>query len=221
MNKRRKAMLLLLGLSLTLWGCAVGLTSSASAPELDALAAAVAKASFRDQGAVKVSVLDADETNRLCSAADVAGKPLDALVAERLMAQNRQSVRWPSDGQFLGDWREGEKIAQSGRGLTFTDDPKAANGGNCYNCHQIHRAEIAYGNIGPSLDHYAQRHGVGDPSSPQAQPALKYTWSQLWNAKAFNACSAMPRFGHSGILTETQLRHLMALLLDPKSPVNQ
>jgi sulfur-oxidizing protein SoxX len=31
----------------------------------------------------------------------------------------------------------------------------------------------------------------------------------------------MPRFGHNGILTETQLRHLMALLLDPKSPVNQ
>jgi sulfur-oxidizing protein SoxX len=31
----------------------------------------------------------------------------------------------------------------------------------------------------------------------------------------------MPRFGHAGLMNETQLRHLMALLLDPKSPVNQ
>jgi sulfur-oxidizing protein SoxX len=31
----------------------------------------------------------------------------------------------------------------------------------------------------------------------------------------------MPRAGHKGILTEQQLKHVMALLLDPKSPVNQ
>jgi sulfur-oxidizing protein SoxX len=31
----------------------------------------------------------------------------------------------------------------------------------------------------------------------------------------------MPRFGHAGILTEDQMRHVMALLLDPKSPVNE
>jgi sulfur-oxidizing protein SoxX len=43
----------------------------------------------------------------------------------------------------------------------------------------------------------------------------------LWNARGYNACSNMPRFGHNGILTEAQLQHLMALLLDPKSPVNQ
>jgi len=31
----------------------------------------------------------------------------------------------------------------------------------------------------------------------------------------------MPRFGHNKLLDETQLKNLMALLLDPKSPVNQ
>ena len=31
----------------------------------------------------------------------------------------------------------------------------------------------------------------------------------------------MPRFGHAGMLDETQLKNIMALLLDPKSPVNQ
>jgi sulfur-oxidizing protein SoxX len=31
----------------------------------------------------------------------------------------------------------------------------------------------------------------------------------------------MPRFGHFKLLDEEQIRHIMALLLDPKSPVNQ
>jgi sulfur-oxidizing protein SoxX len=31
----------------------------------------------------------------------------------------------------------------------------------------------------------------------------------------------MPRFGHKNLLNEQQLRDIMALLLDPKSPVNQ
>ena len=36
-----------------------------------------------------------------------------------------------------------------------------------------------------------------------------------------SACSSMPRFGHMGILDETKMKHLMALLLDPASPVNK
>jgi sulfur-oxidizing protein SoxX len=31
----------------------------------------------------------------------------------------------------------------------------------------------------------------------------------------------MPRFGDAGILTEAQIKDVMALLLDPASPVNQ
>jgi sulfur-oxidizing protein SoxX len=31
----------------------------------------------------------------------------------------------------------------------------------------------------------------------------------------------MPRFGHSRILTEEQVRDVVALLMDPASPVNQ
>jgi sulfur-oxidizing protein SoxX len=30
----------------------------------------------------------------------------------------------------------------------------------------------------------------------------------------------MPRFGHNGMLNQVQVQHLMALLLDPSSPVN-
>ena len=60
-----------------------------------------------------------------------------------------------------------------------------------------------------------------DPQSAEAKPIVEYTWTKLWNAKAYNACSGMPRFGHAGLLDETQLKNLMALILDPKSPVNQ
>ncbi|HZV94210.1 MAG TPA: sulfur oxidation c-type cytochrome SoxX, partial [Caldimonas sp.] len=34
-------------------------------------------------------------------------------------------------------------------------------------------------------------------------------------------CSIMPRFGAAHILTTKQMQDIMALLLDPNSPVNQ
>ena len=113
--------------------------------------------------------------------------------------------------------------AQSGRGMTWSDksaDPNV-NGGNCYNCHQLSKQEISYGTIGPSLYHYGRLRGVTDPSSAAARPIVEYTWGKLWNTRAFAACSNMPRFGHQGLLNEQQLKDLMALLLDPKSPINQ
>jgi sulfur-oxidizing protein SoxX len=50
---------------------------------------------------------------------------------------------------------------------------------------------------------------------------VEYTWGKIWNAKAYNACSNMPRAGHAGVLNEAQVRHIVALLLDPASPVNK
>lgn len=199
-------------------GCATG----PSVSELNDLARQVAKASFRDEGIVKADkVLNADETSRLCSEADVAGKPLDEATAKRIEETNFKAIKWPSDGKFLGDWKQGEAIAQSGRGLTFTDDAKTVNGGNCYNCHQIDQKEISFGTIGPSLYNYGKIRGVTDPDSAAAKPIVEYTWGKIWNSKAYNACSNMPRAGHMGILSEAQVRHVVALLLDPHSPVNK
>jgi len=50
---------------------------------------------------------------------------------------------------------------------------------------------------------------------------LVYTWNRINNSKAYNACSNMPRFGHFNLLTQEQMQDVMALLLDPQSPVNQ
>jgi sulfur-oxidizing protein SoxX len=217
MKSKYKITLSFLAVAAISAGCA----TAPSLAELDKITNDIVKASFRDQGIVKAAVLDTDDTNRLCSAADVAGKPLDEKTALALEQANFKLIKWPTVGQFLGDWKEGEKIAQSGRGMTWTDTAGAANGGNCYNCHQMSKAEISFGTIGPSLYNFGKLRGVSDPASPEAKPMLEYTWGKIWNSKAYNACSNMPRAGHSGILTEIQVRHIVALLLDPKSPVNQ
>lgn len=201
----------------TVVGCA-----TVSGADADKLAADMVKTGFRSQGIAKVERVTAiDETLQACNAADVAGKPLDAATAKRLEEANLKTIKWPSDGKFLGDWKEGEKIAQSGRGMTWTDNDKTANGGNCYNCHQISKEEISFGTIGPSLYNYGKIRGVTDPAGAAAKPVVEYTWGKIWNAKAYNACSNMPRSGHMGNLNETQVRHIMALLLDPASPVNK
>ena len=217
MNTKYKNLLSVLILGSFLSGC----SSNPSTVDLDKITAEVVKASFRDEGIVKAALLDTDETNKVCSAADVMGKPLDEATSKAIEAANLKSVKWPTNGKFLGDWQEGEKLAQSGRGLTWTDDAKTPNGGNCYNCHQIDKKEISFGTIGPSLYNYGKLRGVKDPASPDAKAIVEYTWGKVWNAKAYNACSNMPRAGHMGILTEAQVAHIVALLVDPKSPVNQ
>jgi sulfur-oxidizing protein SoxX len=218
MNKRIKFGLVAAAAAFLVAGCA----SLPSSAELDQMTDAIVKASFRTQGQATVDrVLAADETNRLCSQADVAGKPLDEKVAKAIEASNLKTIKWPSDGRFLGDWKQGEVIAQSGRGLTWTDPTKMANGGNCYNCHQMAPKEISFGTLGPSLYQYGKLRGVSDPSSPASKPIVEYTWGKIWNSKAYNACSNMPRAGHAGVLTEDQVRHIVALLLDPNSPVNK
>jgi sulfur-oxidizing protein SoxX len=206
-----------LAAGLLLAGCA----ARAPTPDYDALTARMMAGSFRDQGIAKVDRLQQDASNAACSQAQGGRPPEDSVLAIQQAAL--QSVRMPADGQFIGDWRAGEKLAQDGRGMTWSDKSTApqANGGSCYNCHQIAKEEISYGTIGPSLYHYGKNRGVSDPQSASARPVVQYTWSKLWNAKAYNACSGMPRFGHAGLLDEKQLKDLMALILDPNSPVNR
>jgi sulfur-oxidizing protein SoxX len=196
-----------------------GCASAPSSADLDRQAVTAIKGSFRDQGIAKVDRLNQDLGQQACSS-PTAPPPE---VAKQIEAASLASVKWPAGGQYLGDWRQGEKLAQNGRGMTWTDKSAAPkdNGANCYNCHQIDKKEISFGTIGPSLWNYGKLRGVKDVADPSSSAIVQYTWSKLWNSKAYAACSNMPRFGHMGLLDEDQLRHVMALLLDPRSPVNQ
>ena len=198
---------------------AAGCATLPSSQELDQQAQAAIKASFRDEGIARVDRIHQDLGQAACSS-DKA--PPDD-VAKRIEAEALGTIRQPEGGRYIGNWREGEKLAQNGRGMTWTDassEPKA-NGGNCYNCHQIDRAEISFGTIGPSLWNYGKLRGVKDPADPASAEVVRYTWGKLWNSKAYAACSNMPRFGHARLLDEGQIRDIMALLLDPASPVNR
>jgi sulfur-oxidizing protein SoxX len=204
----RVCLRLLLVLAFIGAGCA----TVSSDRETAARATAVLKSSFKPAGQAGLDRLDQDDTQRACSAA--AGKALPKELAAQIEQANVATIRYPADDKLLGDWRNGEKIAQEGRGKQFSDDPKGPVGANCYACHQLSKTELSFGTIGPSLYQYAKLRGT----SAEVQ---RYTYGKIYNSEAFAACSNMPRFGYKGILTEQQIKDVTALLLDPASPVNQ
>ena len=172
---------------------------------------AVLQNSFVAKNQATMDRLERDAVQAACSAP--RGMPLDNDMLSTLRAERLDAVVLPADGQYLGDWQRGAEVAGNGRGLQSSDDPTQPNGGNCYACHQLAPSEVAYGTLGPSLTGYGAR--------GQSEAMLQYTWTKLWDTHAYNLCSHMPRFGAQGILTEQQLKDVMAYLLDPASPVNQ
>jgi L-cysteine S-thiosulfotransferase len=191
-----------------MFGCATG----PSDLEVSRQAAVVLKESFKANGQAGMDRLDQDETQRLCTL--YANKVVPKDVAEMIEKMNLASIKWPADGKFTGDWKNGERVAQEGRGKQFSDDPKGPVGGNCYACHQVSPQEVSFGTIGPPLLGFGKLRGYTDETR-------KYAYGKIWNADAYNACSNMPRFGHSQILSEQQVRDLVSLLTDPDSPVNK
>jgi len=198
---------LLLVLLLVLGGCA-------TPTELDIAKQAheVMRASFKETGQATLDRLNQDLAQSACSIPPSTS--VNKEIAATIEKENMASIRYPADGKLLGDWKSGERIAQSGVGKQFSDDPKNASGGNCYACHQMSKQEISFGTIGPSLLGFGKLRG-------NSEAIQRYTYGKIWNAQAYSACSNMPRFGHNGILTEAQIKDLTALLLDPASPVNQ
>lgn len=156
--------------------------------------------------------LQQDETMRACSQHNNAPT---AAVGREIRDRERATIKYPADGKLIGDWKKGERIAQSGYGLRFTDYPPAqTNGGNCYACHQLDPKEVSYGTIGPSLVGYGKIRKFGAPFA-------KAVYDKIYDAHESQACSLMPRFGTNGILSEDQIKDLVALLMSPESPVNK
>ena len=179
------------------------------------------KGSFAERGIAKLDRLDQTEIQKVCSESLASGKEVPKATREKMEQAIYASIPYPKDGNYTGDWKEGEKIAQNGRGLQFSDVAGVPNGANCYACHQLTPTEISFGNQGPSLLKYGTLRGVKDPAAKDSEAIVKYTWARIWNTHAVNLCSNMPRFGDAGILSEQQVKHVMALLLDPQSPVNK
>lgn len=205
MNTRKKLVLFIVAAS-----CALSVTAD-EAGFGGHPASHLSEKDFKARGVAGLDRLQEDNVQGACNH---LGNALPKSVVQALERAQLAAIQYPADGKFLGDWKSGEKIAQSGRGMTWSDKAEAENGGNCYNCHQVSKTETAFGTLGPSLNQYGALRG----NSSEIQ---KYTYGKIYNAKAFNLCSNMPRFGHVKALTEQQIKDLVALLLDPESPVNK
>jgi sulfur-oxidizing protein SoxX len=165
---------------------------------------------FKARGQATMDRVVQDGLQRVCTESN--DRPPAAL-AKQLEADQMKAIAFP-EGSLIGDWKRGERIAQGGRGLTWSDRAGAPGEGSCYNCHQVGPQESSFGTLGPSLLGFGKARGSGAEMQ-------RYVYGKIYNAKAYNLCSQMPRLGHSGTLTPEQIKDLVALLLDPASPVNR
>lgn len=176
-----------------------------------ALIEAYLKATFGKAPAEWQARIVPDETLATCNAAhNEVSNAQAAAITQREMAR----VVLPADGVFMGNWREGQKIANSGQGGQFSDNDKTFRGGNCYACHQLDPKELSYGTLGPSLKGYGRDRKFSTDD-------IKAAYIKIYNSQAVAACSNMPRFGSNKFLTEQQIKDVVALLFDPESPVNK
>jgi L-cysteine S-thiosulfotransferase len=190
----------------------LALAQSTVPPVDPAKADAALKAAFKQAPADWEGRLTGDETMQMCSASNNAPSAADA---KKIETAAKASMKYPEDGKLLGDWQKGERIAQSGYGMRFTDYPPAnPNGGNCYACHQLTQAEVSFGTIGPSLLEYGKIRKF-------AEADTKAAYEKIYNSHVAFPCSLMPRFGSNGVLTIEQVKDLTALLMSPDSPVNK
>jgi L-cysteine S-thiosulfotransferase len=172
---------------------------------------AAVKSMFKSAPADWASRIEQDETQRICS--ETRNNPATADMA-KIVARELATITFPADGIVLGDWKKGEKVAQSGAGGQFSDGPDTVKGGNCYACHQMAPSELSYGTLGPSLA------GYGKVRKFEAVDA-KAAYAKIFNAQSVQPCSMMPRFGYHKFLTVDQIKDVTAFLMSPDSPVNK
>lgn len=152
-----------------------------------------------------------DETQRICS--ETRNNPSNAQF-EAIKARETAAIVYPQDGNVLGDWKKGERVAQIGTGHQFSDGPNAVVGGNCYACHQMDKKELSFGTLGPSLAEYGKIRKFDAAEAKQA-------FAKIYNSHSVTPCSNMPRFGSNKFLTMEQIKDVTAYLMSPDSPVNK
>lgn len=161
--------------------------------------------------------LKQDKLQTLCSA--VKGQQPDGDTVSKVTAMAQESIEYPEGGVSLGDWRKGQKIALNAFGYRVghkvDDHSTKTPGGLCINCHVMDpEGDMPGGSLGPSLEKYGKTRG-------QSEAMLKYAYEVIYNPHSKFPCSKMPRIGANGVLDPQQIRHVMAYLLDPDSPVNK
>lgn len=203
----------ILGTAAGLAALAVAATSVAQQkPKVDpAVVDKYVAATFKAAPAEWQKKIEQDEAQTLCS--EHKGE-LPAALSTKLLEAQKATVVLPADGNVMGDWKNGQKIAQDGRGGQFSDAPGLVGGGNCYACHQLSKAELSFGTMGPSLNEYGKIRKFRPDET-------KAAYAKIYNAQSVLPCSNMPRFGLTKALSEQQIKDVVSYLFDPESPVNK
>lgn len=196
-------------------GVVAGISSPASAQSLGkadpAKVDAVIKETFRSAPAEWKARIAQDETQRMCS--ETRNNPSNAEF-EKIKKRETAAIIYPADGNVMGDWKKGARVAQIGTGHQFSDRADTPVGGNCYACHQMDKAEVSYGTLGPSLLEYGK---IRKFSAEEA----KLAYAKIYNSHSVVPCSNMPRFGSNKFLSLEQIKDVTAYLMSPESPVNK
>lgn len=173
--------------------------------------AEVMKATVKSAPAEWQARIVQDDTQRVCS--ETRNNPSNAQF-DAIKARELATIVYPSDGNVVGDWKKGERVAQIGTGHQFSDGPNAVVGGNCYACHQLDKKEVSFGTLGPSLTEYGKIRKFDGAEAKQA-------YAKIYNSHSVTPCSNMPRFGSNKFLTIEQIKDVTAYLMSPDSPVNK
>lgn len=207
-----KHFLTLAALVLAAGSCTTAASAQTAAKAPDpALVDAYIKSTFGKTSPEWQARIEPDETLKTCNAFH---NDVPAADADKIIARELARVVYPADGKFLGNWKEGAKIANNGRGGQFSDPPNTVAGGNCYACHQMEQSEVSYGTLGPSLTNYGK-------DRKYDQQEIKNAFTKVYDSQAVLACSNMPRFGVNKVLNEQQIKDIVAFLFDPESPINK
>ena len=182
-----------------------------SAPISQATIEAYVKSTFGKAPPEWQARITPDESLAACNVArnNVSSAESDAIIKRELA-----KVVFLADGKYLGDWKKGFQVANNGRGGQFSDPPGTVAGGNCFACHQLDPKELSFGTLGPSLAAYGKDRKY-DPVE------IKNAYTKIFNSQAITPCSNMPRFGANKVLSEEQIKDVLAYLFDPQSPVNK
>ena len=193
---------------------AIGCATTADTAAIRDDAEQMVSRSFSAPDPALLKRLNQDEAQRICSKIDHA--PLGQDESAEVVKLARASIKYPSSGKLMGDWKHGEQLAHDGAGDRIQSgrlENRKENGGLCQNCHALEPGEVNVGNVGPGLTRYGVQRG-------SSEEAAKYTYEKIYNAWAYVPCSNMPRLGANGHLTPEQIADLVAYLVDPQSPLN-
>ena len=165
---------------------------------------------FKARGQATMDRVVQDGVQRVCTESD--DRP-PAELAKQMEADQLKTIAFPGQPDRRLEERRAHR-AERPRPAVDRSPPARPAAAAATTATSSRRRKASYGTLGPSLLRFGATRGSG----PEMQ---RYVYGKIYNAKAYNLCSQMPRLGYSGTLTPEQIKDLVGLLLDPASPVNK